>query len=69
VTVSFVAVAAEMVADTPLNVTVLLAGVGLNPIPEILTVVPTGPVSGVNSIIATDPEEVRPIDRRFPVAS
>jgi hypothetical protein len=69
VTVSFDAVAADTIAEAPLNVTVLLAGVGLNPTPEIVTVVPVGPESGVNSIIDTVPDELRAIESRLPVAS
>jgi hypothetical protein len=69
VTVSVFVVAAVTVALVPLKVTVLLAGVALNPIPWMMTVVPTGPRFGVNSMIVTAPEEWRAIDSRFPTAS
>jgi hypothetical protein len=69
VTVSFVVVAAVTVALTPLNVTVLLAGVALNPMPWITTVLAVGPMFGVNSMIETAPVEWREIDSRLPTAS
>jgi hypothetical protein len=66
---SFVVVAVNTVADTPLNVTVFRFAVALNPVPKIVTGVPTGPEFGVNSIIETVPADWRVIDSRFPTAS
>src|SRR6266508_2079979 len=52
-TVSSVAVAALTVARVPLKRTVFWAGVALNPMPAMVTVVPTGPCFGVKSTIRT----------------
>ena len=57
------------VAAVPLNVTVFWLGVALKPIPKSFTDVPTGPLFGVNSRIATLPELFRVIERRLPTAS
>ena len=57
------------VAEAPLKVTVFWLGVVLNPVPKIVTVVPTGPLSGVNSIIDTTDELWRVIESRLPTAS
>ena len=57
------------VAATPLNVTVFSLGVALNPVPEIVTVVPTGPLLGVNSMIDTSEELWREIESRLPTSS
>ena len=46
VTVSVVAVEEDTVAATPLNLTVLLAGVALKPCPWIVTVAPGPPCDG-----------------------
>lgn len=56
-------------AVTPLKVTVFWLGVALNPVPKIVTAVPTAPLLGVNSITVTRVEAWRVIDRRFPTAS
>ena len=53
VTVSWVVVAALTVASVPLKRTVFCAGVALNPMPAMVTVVPTGPCFGVKSTIRT----------------
>ena len=37
-------------AAVPLKVTVFSLGVGLNPVPKIVTVVPTGPLAGLKSM-------------------
>jgi hypothetical protein len=44
---SCVALAEVTVATVPLNLTVFWAGVELNPVPLIVTLVPTGPLCGV----------------------
>ncbi len=49
--VMLVAVLAVTVAVVPLNCTVLLAGVVLKFVPVIVTVVPTGPLEGVNEVM------------------
>jgi hypothetical protein len=69
VTVSFVAVAAVTVAAVPLNCTVLSPATALNAVPKIVTVEPTVPLFGVNSMIDRVLDVKRPIDRRFPTAS
>jgi hypothetical protein len=56
-------------AETPLKVTVFWLGVALKPVPKMVTVVPTGPLSGVNSMIDTTDELWRVIESRFPTAS
>lgn len=43
-------------AVTPLKVTVFWPGVALNPVPNTVTTVPTGPLFGVNSITETTVE-------------
>src|SRR5437764_6726832 len=48
-----VAVDEVTVAVVPLNLTVLLPGVELNPVPWIVTAVPTGPDFGWKSMIET----------------
>jgi len=48
-----VALDALTVAVVPLNLTVLFAGVALNPTPEIVTTVPSGPLVGLNEVTAT----------------
>jgi hypothetical protein len=49
-------VAEVTAAVTPLNLTVLLVGVVEKPVPKMVTVVPSGPLFGVNSIIETSDE-------------
>jgi len=56
-------------AETPLKVTVFWLGVVLKPVPKIVTVVPIGPLSGVNSIIDTTEELWRVIESRLPTES
>ncbi len=56
-------------AETPLNVTAFWLGVVLKPVPKIVTVVPTGPLSGVNSMIDTTAVLCRVIESRLPTAS
>jgi len=46
-------VAEVTVAATPLNLNVSWLAVVLNPVPDIVTVVPIGPLLGVNWIIET----------------
>jgi hypothetical protein len=53
VTTSCVVDALETVAVVPLNVTVFDAGVAEKPVPLMVTVVPTGPVTGTNEITFT----------------
>src|SRR5205823_2883845 len=43
--------------------------VGLKPVPWIVTVVPTGPLWGLNSRSAMEEEPWRAMERRFPTAS
>ena len=50
-TVSCVGVAEFTTADTPLKVTVLLAAVGLNPVPLMVTTVAAEPFPGLNPVI------------------
>jgi hypothetical protein len=69
VTTSCVAVADVTGAAVPLNVTVFWLAVELNPVPEIVTVVPTGPLEGVNSMIVTTAALWREIDSRLPTGS
>jgi hypothetical protein len=69
VTVSWLAVAAETVADVPLNLTVLLAAVVLKPVPKIVIELPTGPAFGVNSEIAIADAAPLRIDVMLPTAS
>ena len=69
VVTSWVALAAVTVAAVPLNVTVFEAGVALNPVPEIVTAVPTGPAPGVTSMTLTVDEVKRVIPVRLPTAS
>jgi hypothetical protein len=69
VVTTFVALAEVTVAATPLNVTAFSVGVALNPVPEIVTFVPTGPSLGEKSIIETTDVAWREIERRVPTAS
>jgi hypothetical protein len=64
-----VAVAAVTVAAVPLTVTAFRLGVVLNPVPEITTLVPTGPLPGENAMIDTVVDGKRAMDRRLPTAS
>ena len=64
-----VAVAEITVAGMPLNVTAFSLGVSLNPVPCIVTDVPTGALFGVNSMIETTEELRRSIESRLPTAS
>jgi hypothetical protein len=57
------------VAAVPLKVTVFWLGVALNPVPKMVTVVPTGPLFGLNSMIETVDDAWREIERRFPTES
>jgi hypothetical protein len=62
--------AAEItVAGTPLNVTSFWSAVALNPVPCIVTDVPTGALFGITSMIETMDELCRSIERRLPTAS
>src|SRR5439155_2102980 len=69
VVTSCVGVADVTDAATPPNVTVFCAGVVLNPVPTIVTVVPIGPVFGAKSPIATPTAPGRSIARMLPTAS
>ena len=53
VTTNCVGLALEIVAFVPLKDTVFWLGVAENPVPAIVTVVPTGPLAGENAIIET----------------
>jgi hypothetical protein len=64
-----VAVAEITIAGIPLNLTAFSPGVSLNPVPCIVTDVPTGALFGVNSMIETTEELCRAIESRFPTAS
>lgn len=64
-----VAVAELTAAVTPLNLMVFWLAVVLNPVPERVTVVFTGPLFGVNSMIETCDEGLREIERILPTAS
>jgi len=64
-----VGAADSTVAGVPLNVTVFWLGVWLKPVPEIVTVVPTGPLLGVNSMTDVCAELFRVMPSRFPTAS
>ena len=57
------------VAAVPLKVTVFSLGVGLNPVPKIVTVVPTGPLAGLKSMSETSAELCREMLVRLPTAS
>jgi hypothetical protein len=69
VTTSSVDDAVSTVAATPLNKTMLAVVVRLNPVPEMLTVVPTAPLGGEKPRIESRPAACRAIDRRLPTAS
>lgn len=69
VTVRLFVVAALTVAVVPLKVTVLDAGVALNPVPWIVTVSPIGAPSGEKSMMLTCVGDERVMLRRFPTAS
>ena len=60
VTVIDVGLAAETVATTPLNLTILLAIVELKLVPEMVTVVPTEALAGLNDVIDDDAAGVTP---------
>jgi hypothetical protein len=69
VTTSWVVDAEDTAAATLLNVTVFWVVTALNPVPEIVTVAPTGPPFGVKSMIETVEETYRDIARMLPTAS
>src|SRR5947209_18375669 len=69
VTTSCVAVADTTVAATPLNCTVFCDAVVLNPVPLMVTDVPTGPLCGVKEMIESCDAPCRVILRMFPTAS
>ena len=69
VTTNWVAVADETVAEVPLKVTVFWLVVPENPVPRIVTVVPTGPLGGENEMIEACDEAWRPIEVTLPTAS
>src|SRR5437762_3709878 len=64
-----VAVALCTTAAVPLNATLFWLAVALKPPPEIVTVVPTGPVNGMNPLMPTPPTFNRSIARMLPTAS
>ena len=64
-----VAVAEVTVPAVPLNVTVFWLAVVLNPVPLMVTEVPTGPLFGVKPMMETWVAELREIERRLPTAS
>jgi len=66
---SVVAVAEVMVAATPLNFTLLLTLVVLNPVPFRVTVEPIGPLVGVNSMMEIDDDAFWEMPRMLPAAS
>jgi hypothetical protein len=51
VTTTCVVVAAATIAFVPLNATTFAAGLAAKPVPEIVTLVPTGPLDGVKPLI------------------
>jgi hypothetical protein len=57
------------VAVVPLNITAFWLAVALNPVPEMVTEVPTGPLCGVKPATATVAETNLEIERRLPTAS
>ena len=63
------AVALVTVAAVPLNVTAFWLGVVLKPVPEMVTVAPTGPLPGEKAMIETVDDAKRAIESRFPTAS
>ena len=69
VATSWVGLAEDTLAAVPLKVTVFWLGVGLNPVPKMVTVVPTGPLAGVKSMTETRAELWREIPVRLPTAS
>ena len=69
VATSFVVVAVEIVALVPLKATVSLLTVAEKPVPKMVTVVPTGPLVGVNVMMDTVDVACRPIARMLPTAS
>jgi hypothetical protein len=69
VVTSRVAVALTTELAVPLNVIVFRPGVGLNPVPAIVTVAPIAPVPGENAMIETVDEAKRAIESRLPIAS
>ena len=64
-----VADAATTVAATPLNATAFAAIVGLNPVPAIATVVPTGPDDGETALSVIGAALTRSIATMLPAAS
>ena len=66
---SCVDVAELTCAETPLNRTVFSDGTALNPVPEIVTLVATGPLAGVNAVMETAADPWRAIDVILPTAS
>ena len=69
VTCKLLVVAVATVAAVPLKLTVLALGVALKPTPVMLTVAPTVSLSGVNSIMATEPALLRSILVMLPTGS
>jgi hypothetical protein len=64
-----VVVAEITVAGTPSNATEFWLGVVLNPVPCIVTEIPTGALFGVSSMIETTEELCRSIESRLPTPS
>jgi hypothetical protein len=69
VTTSWVGLADDTAVVVPLKVTVSSPGVGLKPVPKIVTLVPTGPLAGVKSMTETSAELWRAMLVRLPTAS
>ena len=64
-----VEVAETIVAETPLKLTLFCPAVAPNPVPLIVTVLPTTPFCGVNEMMESWPEFAREMERIFPAAS
>jgi len=66
---SCVVLAEDMVAAVPLKETESWLEFALNPVPLIVTAVPTGPLLGVKSMMEICAEGLREIERMLPTAS
>lgn len=69
VTTICVVVAETIVAETPLKLTLFWPAVAPNPVPLIVTEVPTTPFCGVNEMMESWLEFPRVMERIFPIAS
>ena len=64
-----VVVAETIVAETPLKLTLFWPAVAPNPVPLIVTELPTTPFCGVNEMMESWLEFPRVMERIFPIAS